>query len=164
MVRGVYRLTCDDPSLNYYGSSDNIYKRQIKHKSDNKLWKNGNIKKYCSSYKLYEVGGVEVELVFECPDYISKREMEEIEQTYIENDECVNSQRAFRTEEERKEQKKKQMKEYGLTDKRKEYMKLYNQNDKAKEYIKEYKQSEKYKEQQRLYRLKKKSEKIKSIE
>lgn len=93
-MRGVYRLTCDDPNLVYYGSSDNIYTRESHHEYNYKYWKAEVSSVYCSSYKLYEVGGVEVEMVLECPD-LSKREMEEIEQTYIDNDECVNKKRAF---------------------------------------------------------------------
>jgi len=103
MVRGVYRLTCDDPTLVYYGSSNDIYNRQARHKCDYKNYKeNGTT--YCSSSKLYEVGGVKVEIVLECPDDISKDEMRKIEQTYIDNNECVNEERAYQTIEQRKQQ------------------------------------------------------------
>ena len=87
-MRGIYRLTCDDPDLIYYGSSNNIYKRFSQHKTDfnNKL-------NSCSSYKLFEVGSVEIELVLDCSG-TSREEMREIEQTYIENDICINKANA----------------------------------------------------------------------
>jgi hypothetical protein len=124
-MRGVYRLTCADPNLVYYGSSDNIYVRERRHKSYYKKWKEYNNKNYCSSYKLYEVGGVEVKLVFECPTDISKDKMREIEQTYIDNNNCVNERKSFITEEERKEQKKAYLVQYRLDniEKQREYNK-----------------------------------------
>ena len=93
-MRGVYRLTCDDPNLVYYGSSDDIYVRKNHHEYNYKYWKNKISSVYCSSYKLYDIGNVEIEMVLECPE-LTKREMEEIEQSYIDNDECVNEKRAF---------------------------------------------------------------------
>lgn len=130
-MRGVYRLTCDDPDLIYYGSSDDIYNRFAKHNRGYKLWKLDNNKLYCSSYKLYEVGYVEVDIILECPDGISKDEMREIEQTYIDNDECVNTNRAFRSKEQLKEYNRNQyrnnekLKNYHKTDKQKEYKRQY---------------------------------------
>ena len=166
MVRGVYRLTCDDPSLNYYGSSDNIYGREKSHKCNHKRLKDGKSTYYCSSFKLYDVGGVEVELVLECSDEISKLEMREIEQTYIDNDECCNIQGAIKTEENEKK--------YRETESRKQYIKLYNESNKAKEakknwcksengkekrkeYMKLYNQSDKAKEAKIQYKLKQKT-------
>jgi hypothetical protein len=146
-MRGVYRLTCDDPDLIYYGSSDDIYHRQAQHKYSNKKWKEDNTNDYCSSSKLYEVGGVEVELVLECSEDISKLEMREIEQTYIDNDECVNTNKSFRTEEELKQQQYESQKKYRKTDKRKEAQKKYRNNEKVKAHKIQY---------QREYRLKKK--------
>jgi hypothetical protein len=134
IMRGVYRLTCDDPNLVYYGSSADIDKREREHGKNYRLYKSGNTRKYCSSSKLYEVGDVEVEMVFECPDYISKREMEEIEQIYIENDECVNDKNAFLT----KEHRKKQLLLNSQTDKAKITQKIYKQTEKCKEAQRDY--------------------------
>lgn len=130
-MRGVYRLTCDDPDLIYYGSSDDIYHREAQHKYSHKKCKEDNTNNYCSSSKLYEVGGVEVEMVLECPSDISKLEMRLIEQTYIDNDECVNTNRAFRSKEQLKEYNRNQyrnnekLKNYHKTDKQKEYKRQY---------------------------------------
>ena len=117
IMRGVYRLTCDDPNLVYYGSSYDIYKRFQSHKDKYNAWCIDKTRKYCSSFKLYEAGSVEVEIVLECPDDISRREMEEIEQTYIDNDECVNMVSSFRTDEKLKEQVYRQIKKYRQTEK-----------------------------------------------
>jgi hypothetical protein len=59
--------------------------------------------------------------------------MEEIEQTYIDNDECVNEKRAFATLEQRNEQKKRYYEET-----QKKYMKTSEYKDYQKQYHKEY--------------------------
>jgi hypothetical protein len=81
----IYRLTCDNPNLVYYGSTTlKLTHRFYQHKAQ---------KVNCCSKKLFEVGGVEIELVLECPCETQK-ELREIEQTYIDNDECINKRNA----------------------------------------------------------------------
>jgi hypothetical protein len=127
-MRGVYRLTCNDPELNYYGSSDDIYLRESHHEYNYKYWKTGVSEVYCSSYKLYEVGGVEVEMVLECSE-ISKREMRQIEQTYIDNDECVNEKNSFVSEEDIVEFNRLRSKKQYSTDEGKQVKKEYYQKN-----------------------------------
>jgi hypothetical protein len=133
----IYRLTCDDPDLIYYGSTVlTLPRRLAKHKCH----------KNCSSKKLFEVGGVEIELVLEC-SCETKRELEEVEQTFIDNDECINKQRAFRTELEHKEWFKINRK-YGINETYTKYSQDYEKTDKRKEYKKEY--NKKYRESKKI--------------
>jgi hypothetical protein len=132
-MRGVYRLTCDDPNLVYYGSSDNIYIRESHHEYNYKYWKAEVSSVYCSSYKLYDAGDVEVEMVLECPDEISKREMEEIEQTYIDNDECVNKKRAFVSKEDEMEfNRQRSIKQYSTEEGKQKKREYYQKNREAR--------------------------------
>lgn len=132
-MRGVYRLTCDDPNLVYYGSSDNIYVRESYHEYTYKYWKDEVSSCYCSSYKLYDVGGVEVEMVLECPDEISKSEMREIEQTYIDNDECVNKKRAFVSKEDEMElNRQRSIKQYSTEEGKQKKREYYLKNREAR--------------------------------
>ena len=129
----IYRLTCDDPNLVYYGSTiQELWKRFSVHKSN---FKHNRV--CCASKKLFEVGSVEIELVLEV-EVGSIRELREIEQTYIDNDECVNKQRAFQTQEQLKEQKIKASIKYYNSEKAKEYEKKRKNTEYYKEYEKEY--------------------------
>ena len=100
----IYRLTCANLDLVYYGSTiQDLENRLNKHFNDYSAYiQNKEYSNYCYSFKLIEAGDVEIELVMECPSN-SKRELEEIEQTFIENDICINHQRAFATKEQRLE-------------------------------------------------------------
>jgi len=93
----IYRLTCNDPDLIYYGSTFLTLPDRL---SLHKRKKNN-----CSSKKLFEVGGVEIELVLECPCN-NEIELRQIEDTYIVNDKCVNITRPFVSQEEQKENEK----------------------------------------------------------
>lgn len=142
----VYRLTCNNPDLIYYGSTiQTLLKRFYLHKHDFKTDRGS-----CTSKTLFEVGGVEIELVLEV-EVNSIIELREIEQTYIENDICVNKQRSFIAQEQRIQLKKERTRKYKQTDKGKERHKAgnnkYNNSEKGKETRKEY---------ARKYRLKNK--------
>lgn len=123
----IYRLTCDDLEKVYYGSTiQTLEKRLEKHYNDYSAYKqNKNYAGYCSSFKLIEIGGLEIELVMDYPCN-SKRELEEIEQIYIENDVCINRQRAFTTKSQR-------LADCRIHDKKRsctEHRKQYNKNNK----------------------------------
>jgi hypothetical protein len=140
----IYRLTCDNPNLVYYGSTTlKLSDRFYLHKAQ----------KCCSSKKLFEVGGVEIELVLECPCE-SLLELRQIEQTYIDNDNCINEVNAYldREEYEKSETRincrKKSRNTYFQSDKYKETRKTYKQTEKCKEYHREY---EKLKYQEYLF-------------
>ena len=122
----IYRLTCDNPELIYYGSTVVPLRQRLKkHRAGYKNWANDNSKKYCSSFKLFEAGGIDIELVLECPCE-NNIELRQIEQTYLDNDICINEQRAFRTKEQKREQSKETYERIKNTDKYKEYHKKYN--------------------------------------
>ena len=60
MANKIYKLTCDDPELIYYGSTiHSLNKRLINHKYG---YKN---KKTCSSKILFDVGNVKIHLIEE---------------------------------------------------------------------------------------------------
>jgi hypothetical protein len=138
----IYRLTCDDPELIYYGSTtETLSSRLSKHKYEYKI----DSYKKCSSSKLYEVGGVDIELVLECPCN-SKKELEEVERTYIENDNCVNKYIPQRTKVDRHIQIKK-----------------HQQTEKFKKYQYNYNRTEEYKLKAKIRYQKRKEAKIKNI-
>jgi len=135
----IYRLTCDNPNLVYYGSTTlSLAQRLTVHKSQ---------KADCSSKKLFEVGGVEIELVLECPCNSSK-ELRQVEQTYIDNDNCINKVNAYLDREEyekseiRINSKEISRNKYFQSDKCKEHRKTYNQTEKRKEANRQYKRVE----------------------
>lgn len=140
----VYSLTCDDPNLVYYGSTVlELKQRESIHKDDYKNYKE-NGTKYCSSSKLYKVGGVKINLVLECPCN-SLKELRQIEQTYINNNDCINEQNAYLDKEEyeksdkRINDKKIANEKYFKSDKCKKTRKNYNQTEERKEANREYK-------------------------
>jgi len=97
----IYRLTCN--GLVYYGSTNQtLTERLYTHKSP---------RARCSSRLLFGLGEVEIELVENYPCN-NKRELEEREQYFIDNFECINKQNAFTTLEERKEYMKTFLKDY----------------------------------------------------
>jgi hypothetical protein len=135
----IYRLTCDDSNLIYYGSTTLELRDRFKgHKNS----------RQCSSKKLFEVGGVEIELVLECPCDTLK-ELREVEQTYICNDICINEQNAYfnRDEYEKTEDRINRKKKYETSEKRKQYKKEYRLDNKEtiKQYNKEYRLKQKLK-------------------
>jgi hypothetical protein len=89
----IYRLECN--SLVYYGSTKQTLEERFRHHKGQ-----GN---KTSSTILFEIGDeVKIQLVEEYPCN-SKRELELREQYYISTFECINSQNAFLTKDERKE-------------------------------------------------------------
>lgn len=95
----IYKLfskNCDDPDMVYYGSTcQPLYKRKGGHKSKYKMWKGGK-GNYMTSFKLIELGDVEIELVKKCPCN-DKEELRKIEGEYIRNNRCINRYVAGRT-------------------------------------------------------------------
>jgi hypothetical protein len=170
----IYRLTCVNLDLVYYGSTVITLKQRLaKHKSDYNRWKSGKSTCYCASSELFEAGDVEIELVIDCPCE-NKRELEEVEQTFIENDDCCNMKRAYWSNENKKDYMKEYNKDYREKniDYIKQYGKEYRENEDSKEIQKEYMkkyyekrkayyQTEEYKVKRKAYRQK---NKIKSIE
>ena len=98
----IYRLTCDDPSLVYYGSTTSLYlsNRLSGHHQDFKKDKPGT-----TSKELFAVGGVKIHL---CEAYPceTKQELLQRERWWIENNNCVNNVRPIASQEERQERRK----------------------------------------------------------
>ena len=83
----IYRLTSKN-GLVYFGSTvKKLSDRFDHHKSGHNCYNKGTSSKYCRSFKLFDDGEVEIDLVLEVPCN-SKEELEEVERTYIENDIC----------------------------------------------------------------------------
>jgi len=93
----IYKLTCDDPELVYYGSTiQKLNTRLSKHKYE---WSKcyGN----CSSCLLFDMGNVEIH---EVEKVENKENIKQREDYYISNFPCVNKKYAYNGEN-RKEQK-----------------------------------------------------------
>ena len=127
----IYRLECN--GLFYYGSTVmSLAQRKAVHRMG----------KHCSSKILFKMDGeVKIELIenYACS---CKRELEEREQYYISNNECINTRKAFRTGQEAKnyndewyQKNKDKVKEWYQNNKehRNEYMKQYRKSKKIKD-------------------------------
>jgi len=138
----LYKIESDLTHEKYFGGTTQTLSRRLaKHRDDIK--KGSGI----SSKEILQYPDARIVLLenFPCNN---KDELRAREQFWIDQnkDIAVNKLRAFRTEEEKKDQ----IKEYEQSEKRKEYQKKYHKNyeqsEKRKEYHKNYEQSEKYKE------------------
>jgi hypothetical protein len=137
-----YKFVCinDDVSSCYVGSTGNFKKRKGEHKSN---CNNENRKGYnCKIYQtIRENGGWDNWKMIEIGkrESITKREAEQTEEEYRKELKAdMNTQRAFRTEEENKEYRKEyyQNNKEHIKEYKKEYDKEYRENN--KEHYKEY--------------------------
>jgi len=121
----IYKLTCDNPELVYYGSTtQRLSDRLSGHK---KNWKYG---KTCKSRLLFDVGNVKIELLEKCPCN-DKEELNAIETEWIRQNPCVNKCIPGRTMKEYLEDNKEKLREQ-----RKKYRELNKEviREKKKEY------------------------------
>ena len=82
----IYKLTCEDPELIYYGSTiQPLNRRLLDHRCK---FNRGD---GTSSKPLFEKGNVEIHLIEEC----SIEDRFKIEASYMENYPCVNKQRPY---------------------------------------------------------------------
>jgi hypothetical protein len=137
----IYKIVCNETGEVYYGSTRrSLNNRMTEHKCNCKRWKEG---KYCytTSFKLIERGNYSYSLIetVECED---KKQLEERERYYIENNVCINRNVPTRTQKEYNDLKR---------DDKKEYDKNYRQlnHDKIKANNKAY--CELHKEQKKEY-------------
>jgi predicted GIY-YIG superfamily endonuclease len=102
----IYKISSNGKT--YYGSTVLSLKRRMwAHKGNYKQWKNGE-GRGCASFKLFDEYGFEncqIELV-ELYPCASSVELLIREDFYMDNNECINEQRAHTSEEQVKEQKK----------------------------------------------------------
>ena len=124
----IYKLTCSENDLVYYGSTIHKLKLRLqKHKTGYTGYLKGK-ERYVTSFEIIKYSSAKIELVEEI-SCDTKKELHEKEGFYIRNNECVNKIIPVKwTEEENRE-----------------YMKQYNEKHK-----------EKLKEQSKLYREKNK--------
>ena len=133
-----YKFVCINNDINscYVGSTANMKKRRTQHKS---ACNNENDKKY--NNKIYQTirenggwGNWKI-IEFATRDNITKREAERIEEEYrVQLKTDMNTNRAFRTEEQQKEEQKEYLKQYREDNKEKlsEQKKEYYQDNKEK--------------------------------
>ena len=91
MQFNVYKLTCNETGLVYYGSTrETLNKRLSKHKNNYKRYLEGTEKDYCTSYEVLKNNNYKIELLETCDDvyHMIKRET-----YYFDNFECVNKRR-----------------------------------------------------------------------
>lgn len=107
----IYKIVCNETGEVYYGSTTNKYlcNRMAQHKSSFKRFQNGT-HPYMSSFQIIERGNYSYSLIetVECEDRI---QLEQRERYYIENNECVNKIIVGRTQKERYEANKNEIKE-----------------------------------------------------
>ncbi len=142
----IYKISSPKGEKVYYGSTtQTLAQRFNSHRSNYRLSRG-----YCSSSILFEEYGIDnciVEKIEEVEiDLLREREL-----YWIDIDEnCINKNRPYVSEDDKKERDKERDKEY------------YERNkEKKKEYRK--KNKEKHKEYQRLYRLKKKTPLVETL-
>ena len=108
----IYKLWVNETDDIYIGSTcSTLTKRLCGHKSCYKRWKDGKKEKYKTSFKLFEIGNVMIELVEAYPCKC-KDELRAREGFYIRQEECVNKVVAGRDH--------------------KEYLKKYREDNKEK--------------------------------
>jgi len=126
----IYRIVCNTSSKYYIGSTIKTIKERLSsHKQDFKMYLNDK-NSYTSSFDILENNNYIIELVEEYP-CSNNTELRQREDIYIKkymNDEfCVNKNRSYITDEERRENMKKYNKKYN-----KIYKKEYNKKNQDK--------------------------------
>jgi hypothetical protein len=105
----VYRVVSQYAGLTYIGSTHEKYlcQRMGHHRYQFKKW-NNKVKgqNYCSSFEILKYPDAEIILLQSYPECKSSDEKRKYEQEWIDNTECVNKHKAFRSKEEHKEYNK----------------------------------------------------------
>ena len=103
----IYKIICNITGEQYFGSTfQNLKERIRRHKSEAK-----DDKKNHSSKQIINRGDWQIKKVMDV-FAANKTELRKIEQNFIENNPCINKNRAYRTEEQRKEQNRIKVKKY----------------------------------------------------
>ena len=104
----IYKLTCSNPDLVYYGSTTNYLSQRLRTHQEYSRYKGKGI---CKSKILFDAGNVEIELVEEL-SLKNKEELSLRERYYIENNPCVNKQIPGRNHKEWMQDNKDHLKDY----------------------------------------------------
>ena len=132
----IYKLACDNCDFIYVGSTKSIKDRKYQHKRDSET----------SELKVYrmirEYGGWEnwrMVILEECDENVTRRQAEMQEEVFrLQLKADLNSKRAYRSEEDRKAERKEYDKERNQRPERKEYNKEYLKRPERKACKKEY--------------------------
>ena len=145
----IYKIICNITQNEYYGSTTKQYlsSRLQQHKTQYHRWLNDNKKKYYSSFEIIKNGDYKIILVekLECND---KDELRQKEQFFIDNNICVNKNRAFNTKEDTKKYEKKYraINKDKIDERHKKYIEI--NKDKIKAQYKEYYENNKEKQKE----------------
>jgi hypothetical protein len=99
----IYKLISPHTNEVYYGSTKvSLSNRKSQHKTSFKKYQLTG-KGYYTSFKLFELGDVEIILVEECKDIENREQLLRRERFFIENNDCINKNIPIQTIEEKKE-------------------------------------------------------------
>ncbi len=142
----IYKITCNSTNEVYFGSTIQKYlcSRIIGHKTKYKAWKEGK-HHFLTSFQIIDRGNYSYSLI-ETVECENRRQLEQRERIYIENNECINKNVPTRTKKEWSELNKDNLKDYrkmyyeSNREKINERVKQYSEvnKDKIKEYQKNY--------------------------
>ena len=154
----IYKLISPHSNEVYYGSTKQaLSKRKSSHFSCFKKYQLTG-KGYYTSFKLFELGDVEIILVEECKDIENKEQLLRRERFYIENNDCLNKSVPIKTIEEKKEREVitsavyREKKKEAIKEKYEINKEKYNKNRREKHKTPE--EKEKIKERNKKYREK----------
>ena len=100
----VYKIvSVVNPELVYFGSTNNFKKRMQGHKDDYKRYLNKKYD-YITYFEIFDLGKYSTEIVKEFKQ-ITRRELEDFETEFIQNNKCVNKRQSL-TEQMKKDTKK----------------------------------------------------------
>jgi len=136
----IYKIVDNTNDNIYIGSTeDTLHNRLLQHKRNYTNY-NKNNKNYTTSIDIIKNDDYKIELL-ETIEFSDKKDLRKLEQTYIENNECINKNNAFATDELKIKQKNDSSKKiYNTSEKRRIYKKNYNNEyyDTNKEYYSNY--------------------------
>jgi len=157
----IYKIVCNETGLIYIGSTIQALSERLRgHKNKYKEWLNKK-RDYTSSFKILENDNYNIILIenYECK---CKDELRARERYWQDQIKCVNIQKAFTTNEEKKKQQQITDKEYRKNniDKYKKYQKEYYKNniDNVKKKVHEWYKETNYYEKNKVLKKEKSKE------
>ena len=137
----IYKIVDNTNDNIYIGSTiHTLHNRLLEHKRHYTKYQKDKCIAYTSSFDIIKNDDYKIELL-ETIEFSDKKDLRKLEQTYIENNECINKINAFATDELKIKQKNDSSKKiYNTSEKRRTYIKNYNNEyyDNNKEYYSNY--------------------------
>jgi len=94
----VYKIiSVVNPELVYFGSTNNFKKRMQGHKDDYKRYLNKKLKTCFTYFEIFDLGNYTTEIVKEYKQ-ITRRELNNFETDFIQNNKCVNKMKSITTQ------------------------------------------------------------------